>query len=82
MKVDFDDYGKIEDMRDALYPNPLEEAPLHIICPNCGEQLYDGDVYYPSIGICEYCLPDYKEVVNIQLEDDEMTLAHRLIEEN
>ena len=80
--MDFDDYGKIENLKDVVFPNPLEESPLYISCPNCGEQLYDGDTYYPDIGVCEYCLQDYKEIVNIPLEEDPMTIAHRIMEED
>lgn len=48
------------------YSNQLENDITHIICQNCGENLYDGDTYYPRLGVCEYCLPDYKEKVEIE----------------
>lgn len=72
----------IERLRDALYPNPLENTQIRIICQNCGEYLYDGDTYYPDLGVCEYCLQDYKEIVDIPLEEDPMTVAHRIMEED
>lgn len=56
---------RIEELRDDIYQNPLEHSETHIVCSNCGESLYDGDIYYPQIGLCEYCLPDYKERVEI-----------------
>lgn len=81
--MSLDNYNEIERLQEAMYPNPLEEdTQIHITCQHCGEYLYDGDVYYPELGVCEYCLVEYKEIVNIQLIEDEMTLAHRLIEKD
>ena len=52
-----------------LYVNPLDETPLYIICGGCGEKLYDGDTYYPELGVCEWCICDYKSVVDIPLDN-------------
>ena len=60
-----DDDSRIEELIGRMYQNPLDENNTHIVCTNCGENLYDGDIYYPSIGLCEYCLPDYKERVDL-----------------
>lgn len=56
---------KAERLRDYMYPNPSGTEVTHRICPHCGESLYDGDSYYPLLGLCEYCIPDYKERVEI-----------------
>ena len=81
--MSFDDYNEIEQLQNAVYTNSLEEdAQIHVVCQRCGEYLYDGDIYYPELGVCEYCLMDYKKVVDIPLIEDEMTLAHRLMEED
>lgn len=26
--------------------DPYEEAPVKMLCPNCGQPIYDGDDYY------------------------------------
>ena len=28
------------------------------VCENCGDDLYEGDYYYPDIPACEHCLYD------------------------
>ena len=57
---------ELDALVEKFYPNPLENDTNYTVCPNCGERLYDGDTYYPRIGLCEYCLPDYKEKVEIE----------------
>lgn len=52
-----------ERLRGYVYSNDSES--IYRVCPNCGEQLYDGDSYYPRLGLCEYCICDYKERVEI-----------------
>ena len=66
MNMNYDDDGlRIEEFLGRMYQNPLDNSDTHIVCPNCGESLYDGNIHYPSIGLCEYCLPDYKERVDL-----------------
>ena len=63
----YDDSGlPIGDNFDNVIEHQLENDVTHIVCQNCGENLYDGDTYYPRIGVCEYCLHDYKEKVEIE----------------
>ena len=57
---------ELEKLLEEQYKNPLEEDYIYILCTNCGERLYEGDIYYPEIGLCEYCLPNYKERVEIE----------------
>jgi hypothetical protein len=57
---------KIEEFLDKKYPNPYEQDYSYIECPNCGEKLYDGDIYYPQIYACEHCLKDYEVRVEIE----------------
>ena len=59
---------KAEQLKDYMYPNPLENEVFHLVCPNCEQSLYEGDIYYPELGLCEYCLQDYKE--RVELEED------------
>ena len=56
---------EIDAIIDQAYPNSIEYDETHIVCQNCGEKLYDGDTYYPELGVCEHCLSDYKEGVEI-----------------
>lgn len=63
-----DDRLIIEDVLSQRFKNPLEDEPdLYITCPTCGEHLHDGETYYPEIGVCEYCISDYKQTVSINL---------------
>jgi predicted RNA-binding Zn-ribbon protein involved in translation (DUF1610 family) len=57
---------ELDGLMNQAYPNPIENETTHLVCPNCGENLYDGDTHYPRLGLCEYCLPDYKEKVEIE----------------
>lgn len=56
---------EIERILEEAYPNPIENESNCIICPNCGEKLYDGDIYYPQLCLCECCLSDYKQRVEL-----------------
>jgi uncharacterized OB-fold protein len=57
---------KIEEYLDKQYPNPYEQDYCYIECPNCGEKLYEGDIYYPQIYACEHCLKNYQVRVEIE----------------
>lgn len=49
-------------------PNYDEDRDGFIICPNCGEHLYDGDTHYPELDTCEFCIDEYKKIVEIERE--------------
>lgn len=62
------DDSVIDDALLQTYTNQLEnDIELYIVCQKCGEHLHDGDIYYPEIGVCEYCMDDYRCVVDIDL---------------
>jgi formylmethanofuran dehydrogenase subunit E len=57
---------KIEEFLDKKYPNPYEQDYSYLECSSCGEKLYDGDVYYPELYVCEHCLKSYQVRVEIE----------------
>jgi formylmethanofuran dehydrogenase subunit E len=57
---------QIEEFLDEKYPNPYEQDRCYIECPTCGERLYEGDVYYPDLLLCDSCIRDYQKRVEIE----------------
>lgn len=53
----------VERLTDQYYSHVHLEKEECVTCDGCGEYLIDGDVYYPDIGVCEYCLQNYKVIV-------------------
>lgn len=43
-------------------PNKPDPIPI-LKCENCNMELFDGDVYYPELGVCQYCVEDFEEEV-------------------
>lgn len=57
---------QIEEFLDEKYPNPYEQDYSYIECPTCGEKLYEGDIWYPELMLCESCIRDYQKRVEIK----------------
>ena len=51
-------------------PNEPIEVPV-LNCPSCRADLFVGDVYYPILEVCEYCLEEYEEEIEVPEEWDE-----------
>jgi len=54
---------EVERLADHYYSRVHLEKEDCVTCDGCCECLIDGDVYYPNIGVCEYCLQSYKVIV-------------------
>lgn len=42
------------------YAEPDEEKPVDY-CEGCGADLYEDEVYYPMLGVCEHCLHEFEK---------------------
>ena len=58
-------YYSIEKIADKYCTRSYMGKEEYVKCDGCGEFLRDGDIYYPDIGVCEYCLQNYRSVVKI-----------------
>jgi hypothetical protein len=59
---------------DKRCPNYWE--PPVTYCENCGAELYNEDIYYPELEVCEFCIGDFEVIVDEQnfimgIEEDE-----------
>ena len=56
---------------DPRCPNSPLGTPI-ATCFNCGEDLFEGDIYYPLLDLCEHCIKEYEvEVVKENPLDEE-----------
>ncbi len=54
--------GGIYFQHDTRCPNnPYPEYAFN--CPECDEKLYEDNVWYPVLKVCEYCIGDFKKQV-------------------
>ena len=51
-------------------PNEPMEVPV-MNCSSCKADLFVGDIYYPILEVCEYCLEEYEEEIEEPTFDDE-----------
>ena len=53
-------------------PNYDKDKEGFIVCHNCKEHLYQGDTYYPDLDVCEFCIDEYLETVEIISKEEYM----------
>jgi hypothetical protein len=43
---------------------PNTPSPAYCFdCPECGHALYEDNLWYPQLEVCEYCVNDFKKEV-------------------
>ena len=57
------------DIAKILSTGYVKEPKPKYKCAHCDRYLYDGDFWYPELGVCEYCVDIYKEVIRDEEED-------------
>ena len=52
------------DILKILSTGYVKEPKPKYKCAYCDRYLYDGDSWYPELGVCEYCVDLFKEVID------------------
>lgn len=52
------------DIAKILSTGYVEEPKPKYKCSYCDRYLYDGDSWYPELGVCEYCVDIFKEFID------------------
>lgn len=55
------DHPIIHNLINTGYPDG--KTPQSIFCNGCGEELFEGDRYYPVLDLCEFCIDTYKKII-------------------
>lgn len=63
----------IENLERTGYPDG--KIPPHILCGNCGAMLFEDDVYYPELGVCEHCVALYEKRIEWEELHDSRRVA-------
>jgi len=52
------------DIAKILSTGYVKEPKPKYKCAYCDRYLYDGDSWYPELGVCEYCVDIFKEFID------------------